>query len=132
MRRLKQWTAALCAMVLLMSAVPAAGAYSPPAPDRDAYGRSCTRVIGGTYYGEQTQDNVWTARIHGYICPMNNGQKHVIQWMGDNWQTTCTQGGNTYNYCTLCGEKEILKEEEPLGHDFVNGVCTRGQVVTFL
>ncbi len=25
MRRLKQWTAALCAMVLLMSAVPAAG-----------------------------------------------------------------------------------------------------------
>lgn len=82
-------------------------------------------MIGGTYYGEQTQDNVWTARIHGYICPMNNGQKHVIQWVGDNWQTTCTQGGNTYNYCTLCGEKEILKEEEPLGHDFVNGVCTR-------
>ena len=38
---------------------------------------------------------------------------------------TCTEGGYTTYTCTKCGESYVDDEIPALGHDFVNGVCTR-------
>ena len=38
---------------------------------------------------------------------------------------TCTEGGYTTHTCTKCGESYVDNEIAALGHDFVDGVCTR-------
>ena len=37
---------------------------------------------------------------------------------------TCTEGGYT-TYTCACGESYVADETEPLGHDYVDGTCTR-------
>ncbi len=38
---------------------------------------------------------------------------------------TCTRGGYTTHTCAYCGDSYVDSYVEPLGHDYVNGKCTR-------
>ena len=87
----------------------------------DAYGRSYKRIPGGTYYAEQTGPNTYTERIQMYDCL--GGGEHALQYHCAI--PTCTKGDYNYNYCTSCGEKELIREYKAAGHAYKNGVCAR-------
>ena len=38
---------------------------------------------------------------------------------------TCTQAGYTSKVCKICGSVRCIEDAAPLGHDFVDGKCTR-------
>lgn len=82
----------------------------------DAYGRSYKRVVGGTYYAEQTGENTYIERIRQYICPSNNGGKHQLEY--HKQAPTCAKNDYNYYYCTLCGETELIADHPALGHDY--------------
>lgn len=82
----------------------------------DAFGRSFARVPGGTYYAEQTAPQVYKSHIENYECPERPGLKHVLEYQ--NVAATCTQDGIMARVCQVCGETEIVKEREALGHDY--------------
>lgn len=86
----------------------------------DAFGRSYARVPGGTYYAEQTAPQVYTSHIENYECPQRPGQKHVLEYQ--NVAATCDQDGIMARVCQVCGETEIMKESETLGHDYQSKV----------
>ncbi len=81
----------------------------------DAYNRSYGQVPGGVYFAEQTGENTFNKRIDTYECPNNNGGKHVLAT--HNAEPSCTLSDYDYQYCTLCGEKELYALHEALGHD---------------
>lgn len=95
---------AVCAISLLVIPVSAEEALST------------TRIPGGTYLAEKQGENVFIERIWTYDCPANPGQKHQIAF--HNAAPTCTESDYIYNYCTICGEKELYAEKAALGHDY--------------
>ena len=40
-------------------------------------------------------------------------------------EPTCTEGGYTTYTCSVCGDSYVADETDALGHDFVDGICTR-------
>ena len=72
------------AVSVLMSGVLLSGMLGTPAAAAqrqvDAYGRDFTRVEGGTYFSERTGESTYRERIHTYICPENNGGKHILEY----------------------------------------------------
>ena len=55
-------------------------------------------------------------------------QPHEHQYEAVVTAPTCTEGGYT-TYTCECGESYIADETEALGHDFVNGECSRCDAV---
>ena len=86
----------------------------------DAFGRSYARVVGGTYYAEQYQKNIFTGRIQSYNCPENPGGKHQLTY--HKQEPTCEEGDSNYYVCTLCGEKEIYLDFPALGHAYTDRI----------
>ena len=86
----------------------------------DSFGRSYARVVGGTYYAEQTAKNILTGRIQSYNCPENPGRKHHLTYHKEN--PTCEEGDSNYYVCTLCGEKEIQLDFPALGHEYTDRI----------
>ena len=87
----------------------------------DAYGRNFQRVVGGTYYAEQVGDGVFQSRIATYQCPKGDGLHQIDYHMP---QPTCEGPYYDYNYCTVCGERELLHEFPPVDHTYVGRVTT--------
>lgn len=105
----------------------AACAASPLVIPASANALGTARIPGGTYLAEKEGENVFIERIWTYECPDNPGQKHTISF--HNAAPTCTESDYIYNYCTLCGERELYVEKAALGHDYwltssENGVDT--------
>ena len=86
----------------------------------DAYGRNFQRVVGGTYYAEQLSDGVFQGRIATYQCP--KGGLHQVSYHMP--QPTCAGPYYDYDYCTVCGEREIFNEFPPVDHTYVSRVTT--------
>lgn len=84
--------------------------------------RDFTRVEGGTYFSERTGESTYRERIHTYICPENNGGKHILEYHKE--APTCTEGDYNAYYCVLCGERELNVEFPALGHAYTDTVTT--------
>lgn len=112
------------AVSVLMSGVLLSGMLGTPAAAAqrqvDAYGRDFTRVEGGTYFSERTGESTYRERIHTYICPENNGGKHILEYHKE--APTCTEGDYNAYYCVLCGERELNVEFPALGHAYTDTV----------
>ena len=110
----------------LMGAMLLAGILGTPAAavqkQVDAYGRDFTRVEGGTYFSERTGESTYRERIHTYVCPENNGGKHILEYHKE--APTCTEGDYNAYYCVLCGERELNVEFPALGHAYTDTVTT--------
>ena len=52
------------------------------------------------------------------------GEGHVHSYTDDVKQPTCTEGGYTTHTCS-CGESYVDNRTAALGHNYVNGTCTR-------
>ena len=107
------------------SETPGPGTSETPEPGAggdhiDAYGRNFQRVVGGTYYAEQLSDGVFQGRIATYQCP--KGGLHQVSYHMP--QPTCAGPYYDYNYCTVCGEREIFHEFPPVDHTYVGRVTT--------
>ena len=64
-----------------------------------------------------------------YLCYLHDKNSTHTVVSGEALDATCTESGHTASiYCSGCG-KVFTEEKEiaPLGHDFVNGVCSRCQ-----
>ena len=64
-----------------------------------------------------------------YLCYLHDKNSTHTVVRGEALEATCTEYGHTASvYCSGCG-KVFTEEKEiaPLGHDFVNGVCSRCQ-----
>lgn len=112
------------AVSVLMSGVLLSGMLGTPAAAAqrqvDAYGRDFTRVEGGTYFSERTGESTYRERIHTYICPENNGGKHILEYHKE--APTCTEKDYNAYYCVLCGERELNVEFPALGHAYTDTV----------
>lgn len=110
------------AVSVLMSGVLLSGMPGTPAAAAqrqvDAYGRDFTRVEGGTYFSERTGESTYRERIHTYICPENNGGKHILEYHKE--APTCTEKDYNAYYCVLCGERELNVEFPALGHAYTD------------
>ena len=76
--------------------------------------------------GDSYNDNYIDARGHNYIdgkCDIC-GADHDCDYSAEITAPTCTVSGFT-TYTCECGLSYIGGLTEPLGHDFVNGKCTR-------
>ena len=114
------------AVSVLMSGVLLSGMLGTPAAAAqrqvDAYGRDFTRVEGGTYFSERTGESTYRERIHTYICPENNGGKHILEYHKE--APTCTEKDYNAYCCVLCGERELNVEFPALGHAYTDTVTT--------
>lgn len=90
-------------------------------------------VIDEGYPATCTEDGL-TDGEHCAICGKVLKEQEVIECPGHDWEylypvgPTCTEPGLTWGeVCSVCGEVQTPQEpdEEPLGHDFEDGVCTR-------
>lgn len=87
----------------------------------DALGHSCkTKVVSPTCveqgYTELRCDCGYSYRIN-YTEPTGHRFKYTVE------EPTCTKGGKTVGECRDCHIITITDETEPLGHDYVDGVC---------
>lgn len=80
----------------------------------DDYGRSIGRVSGGTYFAKQTGEDTFEKLIGTYVCSANDGKTHVLAT--HTAAPSCTLSDYDYQYCTLCGERELYALHEALGH----------------
>ena len=67
---------------------------------------------------------------HCSVCGEVLVAQTVVDMLEHTYETvvtapTCTEGGYTTNTCTGCGDSYTDSETEALGHDYVDGVCTR-------
>ena len=60
----------------------------------------------------------------GALDPDHN-PGHTHSYTDEVIAPTCTKNGYTVHTCTVCGESYKDSEVPALGHNFVNGVCTR-------
>ncbi len=87
----------------------------------DALGHSCkTKVVPPTCieqgYTELRCDCGYSYRIN-YTEPTGHRFRYTVE------EPTCTNGGKTVGECRDCHIITITDETEPLGHDYVDGVC---------
>ena len=100
----------------------------------DSYVSGETEKLGHDYVGEIIEPTCTEGGYTLYTCsrcglsymedPVEPGHK----WDGGTVTApTCTEPGGTVYTCTACGEKFVdeASRVEALGHDFVNGDCSR-------
>ena len=59
-------------------------------------------------------------------CDYFNPDEHVhVRSAESTVEATCTEGGYTSGLCSACGNTYTRDYTDPLGHDFVDGKCTR-------
>ena len=69
------------------------------------------------------------------VCECGEKETEVIPALGHNWDegevhyATCTEDGYTTYTCLRCGETENKFAESALGHDYINGECSRCDAV---
>ena len=64
------------------------------------------------------------------VCGEILVEQEIIPALEHNYESivtepTCTRGGYTTHTCANCGDSYVDSYVEPLGHDYVNGKCTR-------
>lgn len=86
----------------------------------DVLGHSYKRIPGGTYFARASistgGNQQFTPRIGLYDCPAASGQKHTLSY--HKAVAACEDSDFSYQYCTVCGEKELSYEAPALGHDY--------------
>lgn len=103
----------------------------------DSYRDGITSALGHDF--RWVTDKVATATEPGYkheectrcherrnentVIPAT-GEGHVHSYTDDVKQPTCTEGGYTTHTCS-CGESYVDNRTAALGHNYVNGTCTR-------
>ncbi len=71
--------------------------------------------------------DAYTGMTEGYIFMVDSltfEDVHVHNYVADVTAPTCTEGGYTVYTCA-CGSRYVADEVPALGHDFVNGKCSR-------
>lgn len=116
----KRQTAALLAAAMLIMAFSGCGCEHKAVID-EGYPATCTE--NGLSDGE-----------HCTLCGKVLKKQEIIESPGHleerlpEVEPTCTEPGLSWGkVCSVCGEILVPQEQtaEPLGHDFVDGVCTR-------
>lgn len=63
------------------------------------------------------------------VCGVSNGEHgddpHTHSYNTSVTKPTCTEGGYTTYTCTICGDSYVADYVDALGHDFVDGICSR-------
>jgi hypothetical protein len=106
---------------------------------------TCTRCGDTVEIGISALRHDWGAweDVHPATCEIDGMRERIcsrcgeietetIKAVGHDWDTeveviepTCTDGGYTIHTCNACGETKWDSYTEPLGHNIVNGICTR-------
>ena len=91
-------------------------------------------VLGATGHSHTSEVTVEpgceSTGVRTYTCHCGDTYTEEIAATGHSYDSvvtapTCTEDGHTTHTCTNCGDSYTDSETEPLGHDYVDGVCSR-------